>query len=240
MASRPDPLTRGQAPQGHRQVGVDEEQAAVVERRAHAVAGVRRDQHPVARRGLRALDQRHAHAHPGPRRTGLDVRAVHEADLHRGVVADVLPGGKKSRGLGRRPGRAAAARRAGAASRSTASVRMRQAARSQISAPPLDSTPSTSSTLRPGRTTSADTSSRAIGTGREDLERDAREHAPRRARRRGRSRRPSSAHGGPACWLSGSHGPRVSSVAAKAVAVGDVEGPERAPDVVHPYAEPGP
>ena len=72
---------------------------------------------------------------------------------------------------------------------------------------------STSSTLRPGRTTRASTRSGAIGTAR----RISNVILPTCRSPSPSSRsisRPIRAAGGPACWESGSQGPRVSSVGA--------------------------
>ena len=79
--------------------------------------------------------------------------------------------------------------------------------------PPLLSVPSISSTLRPGRTTSASSSIVAIGIGLR-ISNVARASRASGSPPASSISRPSSAHGGPACWLPGSQGPRVSSVAA--------------------------
>lgn len=71
---------------------------------------------------------------------------------------------------------------------------------------------SSSSTLRPGRATRAVATSGAIGTGRRISTVTRVSSAPSRGSHRS-SARARSAEGGPACWLPGSHGPRVCSVA---------------------------
>jgi hypothetical protein len=69
---------------------------------------------------------------------------------------------------------------------------------------------SSSSTLRPGRTTRAEQVSGANGTGpRISTVMRAIRMASRGSQRS--SARASSAEGGPACWARGSQGPRVSS-----------------------------
>ena len=90
---------------------------------------------------------------------------------------------------------------------------MRQPRALTIAVPSLLSVPSTSSTLRPGRTTSASTSIGPIGIGLRisNVARASRASGSPPTRS---SSRPSSAHGGPACWWPASQGPRVSSVAA--------------------------
>ena len=78
---------------------------------------------------------------------------------------------------------------------------------------------SSSSTLRPGRTTRALTVSGAIGTGA----RISNVTRPTRIPSRGSQSsiaRPSRAEGGPACWAFGSQGPRVSSLG-RAVSPGE-------------------
>ena len=88
----------------------------------------------------------------------------------------------------------------------------RRQARARITTPsdPV-SAASSSSTLRPGRVTLALRVSGAIGTGA----RISTVTRPTRIPSRGSqssSARASRAEGGPACWASGSQGPRVSSV----------------------------
>ena len=89
------PLAVGRAQQVDGQLGVDEQVLAPVERGADAVADVGGDHEALQRRRLLALDERAAHAHPDRRRAGLEEAAVHEAVLHRRVVADLLAGGKE-------------------------------------------------------------------------------------------------------------------------------------------------
>ena len=185
-------------------VGVDEEVLAPVERRAHAVARIGRDQHAGCR-GLLPLHQRRAHAHPDRRGARLEEASAHKAVLHAGVVARpgrgeegpflALPRARRrAAARARRPtGRRRAARRAPAAARRRG---LRVA--------------SSSSTLRPGRTTRALSSSGASGTRRRGLDGDAPDRkagtglaalertADQRRRRAGVLR-------------LGIHGPRVSS-----------------------------
>ena len=138
-----------------------------VERHADAVTRVRGDQHPLQRRRLLVRDQRQAYPHPDGRRARLGKVAVHEPVLHRGVVADLLAGVEERLSVAcSAPGRAGAAAR-GRPGVQAGSRRSRQA-HARIKGSPDSSrrTVVTNSTERPGRTTSASTRSRAIGTGR--------------------------------------------------------------------------
>jgi hypothetical protein len=74
------------------QVGVDEDELAVVERAADAVAGVGRAQDALERRRLLAGDERHPHPQPDGRRSRLPEAAGDEPVLDRGVEADVDAG----------------------------------------------------------------------------------------------------------------------------------------------------
>ena len=76
----------------HGQVDVDEQVAAPVERRAHPVASIGRDQKPLQRRGLLAGDQRDVHPQPDGGRPGLNEGSLDKPVVHRRVVADVVAG----------------------------------------------------------------------------------------------------------------------------------------------------
>ena len=80
--------------------------------------------------------------------------------------------------------------------------------------PPARSSASSSSTVFPGRSTRHETSTSATGTGPRisNVTRDS--SVPSRGSSCSIAR-PSSAAGGPACWLRGSHGPAVCSVERK-------------------------
>ena len=95
-----DPLALGQALEVDGEVDVDEDEVAVVEHGADPVADVGGDQRPLQRRRLLALHERPTHAQPEGRRARLDEGARHRPELHRRVVAVVLPGGEE---LGDRP-----------------------------------------------------------------------------------------------------------------------------------------
>ena len=80
--------------------------------------------------------------------------------------------------------------------------------------PPALSVASSSSTVRPGRTTRLSTSTSATGTGPRISNVSRASSVPSRGEVLS-SARPSSAAGGPACWLRGSQGPAVCSVERK-------------------------
>ena len=202
-----DPLAGRLAHQVDRQLRVDEEPAAEVERRADAVAGVGRHEHAGQRRVRLALDQRLAHAQPDLAGPGLQEPAGEEAVVHRGVVADRLAGGEERLlaarvGPGRRcsagpatRGAVARAQPPGGRARDLVAVLGGQ----RSAADQLDVAPGPQ---RPRwRAVSG-----ASGTGRRTSTVIRPTTQPSRS-----SARPSSAEGGPACCAPGSHGPRVSS-----------------------------
>jgi hypothetical protein len=90
----------------------------------------------------------------------------------------------------------------------------RQARADTTGRPPASSTASSSSTVRPGRATDAETDTSATGTGPR-ISNVIRESSVPSRGSHASSARPSSAAGGPACWFAGSHGPAVCSVEAK-------------------------
>ena len=91
-----DPLAARRASEVDRQVDVDEDEAAEVERRADAVAGVGGDRDPLKRGRLLAGDERMAHPQPRGRRARPRELPGNEPVLHGRVVADVCSVGKNA------------------------------------------------------------------------------------------------------------------------------------------------
>ena len=210
-----DPLADRHPVQVDAQVDVDEQVTRPVERRADPVAGVGRDQHPLQRSRLLAGDQRVAHPHPdtvaGPgleealrRRTGTPSpcgsrrpgrwRRTAPATAAGGVAGVAASGAVDAGEAGGQLDR----RRASAPGRGPDQLARRRAA----------SDAESSSTLRPGRTTSALTVQRRDRHRPQDLEGDPAD-LPARLRRglERSSARAISAAGGPACWSIGVPGP---------------------------------
>ena len=77
------------------ELGVDEDESAVIERAADPVPRVGRDQHPGERGDRLAPDQRKAHAQPGDGGPLLEEGAAHERGLHSRVVASVVSAGEE-------------------------------------------------------------------------------------------------------------------------------------------------
>lgn len=208
-----DPLAGRKAVEVHAQVGVDEHVARVFEHRAHAVPGVGCHEHPLERPGLLAGDDRLSGPHPDRGGAGLPERAAHEPDVHRRVVAHVVPGVEERRRLaGAGAGRRVVGRQGGklhvvgadppgqrphghlaVGGRQRGLEQLHAAARADDSC--LDG-------HRPDRHRPQDLVGHARDLRRSTPPVHALERAPDEC-------------GGPACCASGSHGPRVSSVATK-------------------------
>src|SRR5690606_8154226 len=98
----------------------------------------------------------------------------------------------------------------------TAAVRIRQARARIAGRPPAISSDSTSSTVRPGRTTAALTRTSPVGSGpRISTASRVRWLGPGIEDSVRSTARVISADGGPACWVCGVHRPSVSGVAMK-------------------------
>ena len=175
-----DPLARRLAHQVDRQLGVDEQVAPVVERGADAVAGVGGDEHPRERRRRLAGDERLAHPQPHPRRAGLRERAL------RGTGSPSPCGSRRPGRWGRTGARRPASGPGGGGPASSAATpssiaqppRDRARDRARRSPPASVMTASTSSTLRPGRTTSLGDGQRRERHRAQDLDRDPADQRP--------------------------------------------------------------
>jgi hypothetical protein len=96
---------------------------------------------------------------------------------------------------------------------STGAGSTRQARARTTARPSARSSPATSSTDRPGRSSSTRTSTSPTGIAPRISQVSRAKTMPGEPARA--SSPASSAEGGPACWWPGSHGPRVHCVAAK-------------------------
>ena len=154
-ASRHDPLARAAGRSTWTvSSGLMNSQRSQSMTRRDAVAGVGDRQHALQRRRRLAGDDRDAQARPHGGRAGLAPGAAGEPHLDRGAVAEVA---RRRRRLGRARRRRAARR----GRRRVTAAGSRQARAVITGCPPARSSASSSSTVRPGRATRAETSTSA-------------------------------------------------------------------------------